>query len=96
MFSCSLILNNPHKQCYTNQLFLLASIRDDLKYWIVQTTSQRQSQLDSAEDDPDLGNPDEVMQTLLSVQQQQEQVMAKLENERISLEQELSRGKSLV
>lgn len=64
--------------------------REDLQFWIAQMKAQRRSNPDTAGED--LGSPDEIMQTILSVQQQQKQVLERLHNEQLSAEQELSRG----
>ena len=53
-------------------------------------SAQRKSNPDTAGED--LGSPDEIMQTILSVQQQQTQVLERLHNEQLSTEQELSKG----
>jgi len=41
----------------------------------------------------DLGSPDEIMETILSVQGQQKKVLERLHNEQLSCEQDLSKGK---
>lgn len=63
-----------------------------MQFWIAQISAQRKSKPDTAGDD--LGSPDEIMQTILSVQDQQRQVLERLRNEQISLEQELCKGVS--
>lgn len=61
-----------------------------MKYWIAQVSAQRQSNPETAGDN--LGSPDDIMETILSVQKQQEQVLQRLYNEQISCELELSKG----
>jgi len=65
--------------------------RDDLQYWISQMAAQRGVNPDNAGED--LGSPDEIMETILSVQGQQKQVLERLHNEQLSCEQDLSKGK---
>lgn len=55
-------------------------------------SAQRKSNPASA--GQDLGSPDEIMQTIISVKQQQEDILTKLENDAASLEQELDTGAS--
>ncbi|XP_067933173.1 coiled-coil domain-containing protein 148-like [Watersipora subatra] len=65
-------------------------LREDLKYWIVQMAAQRQSNPETAGDN--LGKPDDIMETIISVQKQQDDVLERLRNEQVSFEQELSKG----
>ena len=75
---------------YKPSLHYVSFSREDLKYWIVQMAAQRQSNPETAGDN--LGKPDDIMETIISVQKQQDDVLERLRNEQVSFEQELSKG----